>query len=127
MKTNTTLNVYYLITKLTRAYKFAAKLSKHEIYNGKISVEFTLQNRRVLRYHLKLEVPSTYSLGQCNIDDLYDEQPEILTKEVLEIKSDELAIKRAINIIKNMAVTWIYRKELQHMQKIQYERGMNSF
>ena len=71
---------------------------------------------------------STYSLGQCNIDDVYDEQPEILTKEVLEIKSDELAIKRAINIIEKYGSLHGYiDKELQHMQKIQYERGMNSF
>ena len=120
---NTTLNVYYLITLLTRAYKFAAKLSKHEIYNGKISLEFTLHKQKGRTLSFEIGGSNAYSLGQCNIDDVYDEQPEIVTKEVLEIKSDELAIKRAINIIEKYGSLHGYiDKDLQNMQKIQNER-----
>ena len=117
---NTTLNVYYLITLLTRAYKFAAKLSKHEIYNGKISLEFTLhkQKGRVLSFEIGGSIP--YSSHQCSIDDVYDEQPEIVTKEILEIKSDELAIKRTMSILEKYGNTPRYvDRTLLHMQEVQ--------
>ena len=119
---NTTLNVYYLIAILTRAYRFAAKLSKHKIYNGKISLEFTLhkQKGRVLSFEMDSSRP--YSSHQCSIDDIYDEQPEIVTKETLEIKSDELAIKRAMNMLEKYGSPHRYLdKKLRQMQKIQDE------
>ena len=132
-KNKNVLNVYYLITILTRAYRFAAKLSKHKIYNGKISLEFTLrkQKDRKLSFgiggfsaysldQLNIEDFSTYSLDQCGIDDVYNEQPEIVTKETLEIKSDELAIKRAISILEKYArLHTNIDKELLHLQKEQ--------
>ena len=117
---NTTLNVYYLITLLTRAYKFAAKLSKHEIYNGKISLEFTLHKQKGRTLSFEIGGSGAYSLGQCVIDDVYNEQPEIVTKEKLEIKSDELAIKRAINMLEKYGRIHGYiDKELLHMQREQ--------
>ena len=47
-------------------------------------------------------------------------KPEIVTKEILEIKSDELAIKRAMNILEKYGNTYRYiDRVVLRMQKKQ--------